>query len=168
MNYNDVLNLLRERIEIIKTKFGNMKPFENSNFSQESNEIFTFFTHEESTITLSYDKNTKALNFYTLLSDGEANVYHSQSELRFKHIQTFYGELLYVFEQMVNRYNIQEFVVYASPTESKLKKLYSTFSTNPNIISLLSTMGFQYYKTYNIEEEGGNFEIYHFIKQNQS
>ena len=161
-DYYSILNILTEKINITKIDFGSKKPFTDTLFNENSHEIYTFFLHENEIVVVSYNKNNKALIF-SILENGETNVRHTQSNISFKHMQTFYGEVLYVFEQMYKKYNIKEFVIFAAPFEKRVEQIYNTFSKNSHIQSIFKNMGFEY-ETYTHKDGGFLFKIHHFYK----
>lgn len=107
-NFQNLLDILTEKIRITSVEFGNKKPFTNKIFSNTADEIFTFFVHEDQIAVVSYEKETKAFNF-SILENNEANSRQSISEIHFKNMQNFYGEVLYVFDKLCKEYNINEF-----------------------------------------------------------
>lgn len=163
MKFDDILNLIIERIQITETDFGTKKPFKDYHFNRQDDYIFTFFEHEDQVVVVSYDDN-KSLNF-GILKDGEVVMSHSESSFHFKRIQEFYGKILYIFSRMVQEFNIKTFIVYASPFEPKLKKIYDNFAKNSNIQSLLKGMGFSNYRLTDVEEyDGTTFKVHQFSK----
>jgi hypothetical protein len=159
---NKFKEFLIEKIEITKVEFGNKKPFNNNKFSTDSGDnIFTFFKHEDAIVLV--ELNGKSFNFGILENDGSINLQHSNTKFNFKNIQQFYGEILYVFNELITRYYIDQFIVYSHPNETKVVKLYKSFATNKNIQSILKSMGFNY-RTYKQTEDDFTFEIHHFYK----
>lgn len=163
MNFNKILQLLTEKIKITETDYGNKYNFTNRKFSREHGDIFTFFIHEghEVVVELALD----SLNFAILDKRGEANYLHTQSNIRIKNIQEFYGKILYVFRDMVKEFNIDYFKIYAHPTEIKTSKLYNSFVKNPNLIDIVKNIGFKYSKIEEVEDSGHTFKVYMFSKK---
>lgn len=127
--------------------------------------IYTFFEHENEIINVSYDDN-KSLNF-SILKNGESMMSHTESEFHFVRMQELYGKILYIFDKMVQNYNIKTFIVYSSPFEPKVKKIYDNFAKNSNIKNILASMGFKHYRYTDVEEyDGTKFKVHQFSKNN--
>lgn len=135
------IEFITEKIVSTETDYGNKKPFNNKQFSRQDGEIFTFFIHENVTIVVSYERGSIS---FGILKDDQSNKLHSESSESFSRIQEFYGKLIYVIIQMINKFNIIKFYFYSSPFEPKVEKLYKKFIKNPNIQSIFKTMGFEY------------------------
>lgn len=156
-------DFLCESIKKTETEFGSKKPFTNKQFNKSENYVYTFFEHENQTVVVSYDDN-KSLNF-GILKNGEAVMSHEEKLFHFKNMQQFYGKTIYVFEKMVEHFNIKSFIVYASPFEPKLNKIYNFFVKNKNIQQLISSIGFTHYEEREVEEyDGTKFKVHSFSK----
>jgi hypothetical protein len=102
-----------------------------------------------------------------VLEDGVENKLHTQATVSFKKMQTLYGEVLYVFSHMISQYDITEFLIYATPDEPKLVKIYDAFSRNPHIVGRFGKLGFHYVAETK-KEDGIKFEVHHFYKKKPS
>lgn len=150
---------ITEKIVSTETEYGNKKPFNNKQFSQQDDEIFTFFQHENVVIVVSYERGGSIS--FGILQNNESNKLHSETSVSFSRIQEFYGKLIYTIIQMINNFNITKFYFYSSPFEPKVEKLYKTFVKNPNIQSIFKTMGFEYTEN-KITQNGNTFIVHNF------
>lgn len=162
--FNEVLCFLTEKIIIRGVYFGTIPPYINNKFDVDDNdEIYTFFVHEDQVVVVSYTKSSKSLNFGLMERTGP-NLHISKSEISFRYMQSFYGEVLYVFKKMCEEFNITEFIIYSDPYETKTAKIYDTFSKNAHMLSLVKSLGFNYYKVYNTKQDDRTFKIHQFSK----
>jgi hypothetical protein len=169
LSIDKVYNMLFERIEITVTDYGDRKPFTNQQFSQDSEELFTYFVHEQKIIVVSFNKIHFSFNFFVLDKDNRAITNHSHSEITFKRMQSFYGKLLFILREVIERYGIKHFMIYSDPSE-KSYELYKTFANNVYLINIVKSFGFKYFKKDTVTSQESNipFEIYHFFNDRQT
>ena len=161
---NKFKEFLIEKIDIVETNFGDKYNFTNHNFSKGFDGIYTFFQHEGHEIVVEYT-NHNSFNFAILDKKGEANYLHSQSNIKIKNIQEFYGKILYIFSEMVKKYNIDFFKIYSHPKEQKTSRLYANFVKNPHLKEIIKSLGFNHFSEKNEEEDGIKFKVYFFAKR---
>jgi hypothetical protein len=165
MKFNKILMLLSEKIEITETLFGSNKEHDNKSFEITNNEIITYFNHEDKIIIVSFDKNLNSLNFSIVGNDKSVIFKHTDKEFTIKNMSSLYGKILYIFDKIVIKFNIVDFIVYSIDTEPKLVKMYNTFAKNNNIKSILNSLGFTGYKNKIIDQDGHKFIIHQFSKE---
>lgn len=164
MIFHKILNILLERITSTSVNYGSKYPFDNSLFIKNDNELTTFFEHEDNIIVVFYDTQSKSINFSILDNSGLANMSHKASNVNFRYIQQFYGKLIYVISEMIQKIHISEFIFYSSPLEAKVEKLYDNFCHNTNVKTILQSLGFINYKQSIIIENDLKFVVHQFSK----